>query len=84
MRWQSHSQKTDLAVGIVAEGRFAMKAIAETLEISRSNLLARMKGHTKPRLRYHKVQGAAPVPLVIELVSRRPSYGYRRITAVLN
>jgi len=61
-----------------------MKVIAETLEISRSNLLARVKGQTKPRRRYHKAQDAALVPLVKELVSRWPTYGYRRITAVLN
>ena len=61
-----------------------MKTIAQTLEVSRSNLLARVKGQTKPRRRYHKAQDAALVPLVRDLVGRRPTYGYRRITAVLN
>ena len=61
-----------------------MKTIAQTLEVSRSNLLARVKGQTKPRRRYHKAQDAALVPLVRDLIGRRPTYGYRRITAVLN
>ena len=61
-----------------------MKTIAQKLEISRSNLLARVKGQTKPRQRYHKAQDAALVPLVRDLVGRRSTYGYRRITAVLN
>jgi putative transposase len=61
-----------------------MKTIARTLEVSRSNLLARVKGQTKPRRRYHKAQDAASLPRVRDLVGRRPTYGYRRITAVLN
>ena len=61
-----------------------MKTIAQTLEVSRSNLLARVKGQTKPQWRYHKAQDAAFVPLVKELVSRWPTYSYRQITTVLN
>ena len=61
-----------------------MKTIAQTLEISRSNLLGRVMGRTKPQWRYHKAQDAALTPLVRDLVGRRPAYGYRRITAVLN
>ena len=44
-----------------------MKTIAQTLEVSRSNLLARVKGQTKPRRRYHKAQDAALLPLVRDL-----------------
>ena len=43
-----------------------------------------MKGQSKPRRRYHKAQDAAVVPLVTTLVAARPTYGYRRITALLN
>ena len=61
-----------------------MKTVAETLGVSRSNLVERLAGSAKPRRRYHKAQDAAVVPLIMALVSARPTYGYRRITALLN
>ena len=61
-----------------------MKAVADVLGVSRSNLHDRLKGATKPRRRYHKAQDAALLPLITALVTARPTYGYRRITAVLN
>lgn len=61
-----------------------MKVVADVLGVSRSNLHDRLKGATKPRRRYHKAQDAALLPLVTALVTARPTYGYRRITAVLN
>ncbi len=61
-----------------------MKVVAESLGVARSNLIDRLKGRTKPRRRYHKAQDAAVVPLITALVSARPTYGYRRITAILN
>lgn len=61
-----------------------MKAIAKTLGVSRSNLIERLNGRAKPRRRYHKAQDAAVVPLIRDLTTKRPTYGYRRITAILN
>lgn len=61
-----------------------MKVVAETLGVARSNLVDRLEGRTKPRRRYHKAQDAAVVPRIIALVAARPTYGYRRITAILN
>ena len=61
-----------------------MSVVAETLGVSRSNLHVRVTGSTKPRRRYHKAQDAAVVPLITALVAARPTYGYRRITAILN
>ena len=61
-----------------------MKAVAETLGVARSNLIDRLQGRTKPRRRYRKAQDAAVVPLITANVSARPTYGYRRITAILN
>jgi len=61
-----------------------MSAVAETLGVSRSNLHDRVGGRTKPRRRYHKAQDAAVLPLILALVAARPTYGYRRITALLN
>ena len=61
-----------------------MSVVAKTLGVARSNLYDRPKGATKPRRPYHKAQDAALLPLVTALVTARPTYGYRRITAVLN
>lgn len=61
-----------------------MKAVAETLGVARSNLIDRLAGNAKPRRRHHKAQDAAALPLVRRLVDARPTYGYRRITALLN
>ena len=61
-----------------------MKAVAETLGVSRSNLNARLNGRAKPRRRYHKAQDAVVLPLISAIVAARPTYGYRRIAAVLN
>ncbi|ETW10986.1 integrase catalytic subunit [Roseivivax marinus] len=61
-----------------------MKVMAETLSVSRSNLHARLSGSAKPRRRYHKAQDAALLPMIEALEAARPTYGYRRITALLN
>lgn len=61
-----------------------MKVVAETLGVSRSNLHARLNGSAKPRRRYHKAHDTAALPLITALVAARPTYGHRRITALLN
>ncbi len=61
-----------------------MKAVAEVLGVARSNLIERLNGSAKPRRRYHKAQDAAVLPLVRRLVDARPTYGYRRIAALVN
>ncbi|MDO6732600.1 IS3 family transposase [Marinovum sp. 2_MG-2023] len=77
-------KKPDLACAVVETGRFAMKVVAETLGVSRSNLHERLNGRAKPCRGYHKAQDAAVLPRIERLVAKRPTYGYRRITAVLN
>ena len=61
-----------------------MKVVAEALGVSRSNLVERLAAGATPRRRHHKAQDAAVLPLVRRLVDARPTYGYRRITALLN
>ena len=61
-----------------------MSVVAATLGVSRSNLVERLSGRAKPRRRYQKAQDAAILPQVRRLVDERPTYGYRRITALLN
>jgi putative transposase len=61
-----------------------MKRIAEALGISRSNLAERAGGATPPRGPYRKVDDDALLPIIRSLVDTRPTYGYRRITALVN
>ena len=60
-----------------------MRRIAQTLEVSRSQLHARLQMDAKPRRRYQKAQDAALLPVIRRLVDMRPTYGYHRITALL-
>jgi hypothetical protein len=60
-----------------------VKAVAETLEVARSHLHDKVRHSTKPRRPYRKPDDAL-MPLVRRLVDERPTYGYRRITALAN
>jgi putative transposase len=61
-----------------------MKTIAETLGVARSNLYDRLEGTTHSRGRYHRRGDAELLARITRLVTARSTYGYRRITAVLN
>ncbi len=61
-----------------------MSAVAETLGVARSNLAERKAGKTKSRGRYHKAGDAELTPLIRTIVDERPTYGYRRISALVN
>jgi putative transposase len=60
-----------------------MKTIAETLEVARSNIIERAKGDRRsrgPQIRPGDVELAADIR---RFVDQRPTYGYRRIAALL-
>ena len=61
-----------------------MKTVADTLGVSRSNLIERRDGHAKRKRRYRKAEDTSLLPLIRRLVDERPTYGYRRITALVN
>lgn len=61
-----------------------MSRIAETMGVSRSNLFERTAGATKPRGPYFKSADEALLPLIRRFVAERPTYGYRRVTALVN
>ena len=61
-----------------------MKRVAEALGVSRSNLAERARGKGQPRGPYRKATDKALLPLIRRLVDERPTYGYRRITALVN
>lgn len=61
-----------------------MKTMADTIGIARSNLSERVHRPPRARGRYRKDDDEALAALIRRLVDERPSYGYRRITALVN
>jgi len=78
------AKKTAVAVALAGAGRHAMKRVADTLGIARSNLAVQA---APERIRQRR--GRPPQPeaeLVAEikaLIAGQPTYGYRRIHALL-
>ena len=79
-----------MAVRVAKEGRHPVKAIARTLGVSRSNLLEQLRERPAPAPPLESApatesaENGAILSEVRGLVSERASYGYRRITALLN
>jgi putative transposase len=61
-----------------------VKRVAETLGVSRSQLTERLKGTAISRSSYRMSEDADLLGPLRSLVDERPTYGYRRITALLN
>jgi putative transposase len=61
-----------------------MSRVAEVLGVSRSQLHARVSARSNPRGPYAKSSDAELLPSLRRLVDARPTYGYRRIAALLN
>ena len=61
-----------------------MKRVAEALGVSRSNLAERGRGRSQSRGRYVKADDKALLPLIRRFADERPTYGYRRIAALVN
>jgi len=61
-----------------------VKRVAEVLGVSRSNLVDRRDGKSRPRGPYRKSDDEDLLPLIRRFVDERPTYGYRRITALVN
>jgi putative transposase len=74
----------DSAVAVVTRRGFAVKRVAQTLGVSRSQLNERLKGARKLRSVYRMAEDAELLAPLRALVDERPTYGYRRITALIN
>ena len=61
-----------------------MKTVATTLGVSRSQLIERLKGASKLRSCYDMPGDAELLATLRTLVDERPTYGYRRIAALVN
>jgi len=61
-----------------------MKTICDTLEVARSNIAKRIKTDNNPRTIYKMPDDVWLLPRIRGLTDERPTYGYRRIHAMLN
>jgi len=61
-----------------------VRRVAQVLGVSRSQLSQRLKESGKSRSSYRKPEDDDLLVEVRALVDERPTYGYRRITALLN
>ena len=60
-----------------------MSAIAGVMGVARSHLYDRTKGSGRTRGPYRRSGDGELLPLIRRLVDQRPTYGYRRITALV-
>jgi len=61
-----------------------VKTVSDALGVSRSQLNARLKGAGISRGRYRKVDDGELLAEIRVLTDDRPTYGYRRVGALLN
>ena len=61
-----------------------MSVIARTLGVSRSNLIERASKPSRHRGSYRKPEDISLLAELRPIIDQRPTYGYRRVTALLN
>ena len=72
-----------LGVAVAATERFPVKAVADTLG-GAINLVEQLAGRVKPRSSYRRQGDDELLAAIRQLTDARPTYGHRRITALLN
>lgn len=77
-------KKTHLAAALVRRGGFPVKRVTDALAVSRSNTYERIYSPRPRPERYNKAEDAFLLPLIVELLGGRQTYGYRRIQRLLN
>src|SRR6478672_7527443 len=61
-----------------------MKTVASTLGVARSNLIERRDKVIQARGPYRKAEDAGLLLPIRAIIDERPTYGYRRVWALLN
>jgi putative transposase len=62
-----------------------VKAVADTIGVARSNLVDQLRHPERPRRgRYRRAEDEALLAEIRAITDARPTYGYRRVTALLN
>ncbi len=61
-----------------------MKVVVDVLGVARSNLIEQRQNATRPRGSYHRADDDVILTAIRAVTDARPTYGYRRVTAILN
>ena len=61
-----------------------MSRVAQALGVSRSNLIEQVNKPANRRQSYHRTSDDEALAWIKPVVDKRPTYGYRRVTAVVN
>ncbi|GJE44931.1 hypothetical protein [Methylobacterium soli] len=61
-----------------------MKVVDDVLGVARSNLVEQMRGGSRSRGPYRRGDDEAVLIAIRAITDVRPTYGYRRVTAILN
>ena len=77
-------ENTHLAAALVRCGGIPVKRVTDALAVSRSNTYECSRSPRPRPERYSKAEGAFLLPLIVELLGGRQTYGYRRIQRLLN
>ncbi|WP_153003800.1 IS3 family transposase, partial [Aureimonas ureilytica] len=76
-------KKSAVALAVVAERRFAMSAVCTVLDVARSNIAERMAGRHRKPLGRPPQPDADLVAAIKAVIADMPTYGYRRVHAIL-
>ena len=77
-------KKTEVARRLVRLCRWTVSRVAEALGVSRPHLSKTKEKAAQPRGPYDKADDAELLERIRAITDERPSYGYRRVTAMLN
>jgi putative transposase len=73
-----------VAVAVAIRELFPVKVVADVLGVARSNLIEQRQNATRPRGSYHRADDDVILAAIRAVTDARPTYGYRRVTAILN
>lgn len=80
------AKETDIALAVVerSDGRFPVSTVARALNVARSHVNEACGRAAKPRGPYREAEDAGFLAPIRTIVDARPTYGHRRVTALLN
>lgn len=76
--------KEALAAAVAARGLFPVKVMADALGVARSNLVEQIRSGSRSLGPYHRADDEAVLIAIRAITDVRPTYSYRRMTAILN
>lgn len=73
-----------MAAAVAARGLFPVKVVADVLGVARSNIVEQIRTGSRSRGPYRRADDEAVLIAIRAITDVRPTYGYRRVTAILN